>query len=75
MTQDEVTVLVATTRMGGQASLLLADTLLDVGVKDRPLVLAKALAAGRNGEMVKLITAGGVSEKLVVWAKERSCSI
>ena len=72
MRHAQLTLLVATLRLGGTRSVLLADLLIDTASKLRPAVFAQALAAGRSTDMAKLISAGNLGQRIAEMAKERN---
>lgn len=72
MNPHQLTLLIATLRLGGVRAIALADTLVDTPVNLRPAVFAQALAAGKTPDMIKLITAGNLNKKIAEMAKERN---
>lgn len=72
MNPNQLTLLIATLRLGGIRTIAHADALVDTPIKLRPAVFAQALAAGKNSEMVKLIAAGNLNLRIAEMAKERN---
>lgn len=72
MTHNQLILMLATVRLGGVRAILVADCLVDTPSNLRPAVLAKSLAAGKNDDMSKLITAAQITKRITEMAKERN---
>lgn len=72
ITAAHMTIMVATLRLGGVKSGFQADAIVDTSFPLRPAMFAQSLAAGKNTDMIKLVTASGLNDQLSKMGKERN---